>query len=192
MPRENDTRRTAARILDVAERLAQTRGFNGFSYADIAPELGISKAALHYHYPGKGALGQALIERYAARFFGALAAFDDEPAHSRLDRYVQLYVGVLSEGRMCLCGMLAAEYATLPEPVRDAVVRFFARNEQWLESVLAQGRREGTVRADGSLREAAQLIISCLEGAMLIARTSGGVRQFEAAAANVLRAVSAI
>src|SRR5207302_10075529 len=67
---------TATQILDVAERLVQERGFNGFSYADVARELGISKAALHYHYPGKAELGEALIERYAARFTDALVAVD--------------------------------------------------------------------------------------------------------------------
>src|SRR2546429_2510720 len=67
---------TATRILDVAERLAQVRGFNGFSYADIAAELGITKAALHYHFAGKADLGEALIGRYAARFGEALAGID--------------------------------------------------------------------------------------------------------------------
>jgi AcrR family transcriptional regulator len=33
---------TAARILDSAERLVQSRGFNGFSYADVAAELGVT------------------------------------------------------------------------------------------------------------------------------------------------------
>ena len=44
---------TATQILDVAERLVQVRGFNGFSYADVATELTINKAALHYHFPVK-------------------------------------------------------------------------------------------------------------------------------------------
>ena len=44
---------TATQILDVAERLVQVRGFNGFSYADVAAELNITKAALHYHFAGK-------------------------------------------------------------------------------------------------------------------------------------------
>src|SRR5215470_9366346 len=67
---------TTGRILDVAERLAQVRGFNGFSYADIAAEVGITKAALHYHFATKADLGEALIGRYAARFGEALAAID--------------------------------------------------------------------------------------------------------------------
>ena len=71
---------TAARILDVAEVLVQTRGFNGFSYADIAAEMNITKAALHYHFAGKAELGEALISRYAARFADALAAVDSAGA----------------------------------------------------------------------------------------------------------------
>jgi TetR/AcrR family transcriptional repressor of nem operon len=55
---------TRGRILDTAERLVQTRGFNGFSYADVATELGVTKASLHYHFPGKAELGEALVARY--------------------------------------------------------------------------------------------------------------------------------
>ena len=52
---------TASRVLDVAERLVQVRGFNGFSYADIAAELHITKASLHYHFATKADLGEALV-----------------------------------------------------------------------------------------------------------------------------------
>src|SRR5436309_1957726 len=114
----------AEEILDVAERLVQTRGFNAFSYADIAAELGISKPALHYHYPTKEALGDALIARYSARFFQALDAIDaaEQTSAARLHAYVALYRAVLSANRMCLCGMLAAEYPTLPAGMRAAVL----------------------------------------------------------------------
>ncbi len=63
---------TATRILDVAERLMQTRGFNGFSYADIAAEVRITKASLHYHFATKAELGRTLIERYSGAFQSAL------------------------------------------------------------------------------------------------------------------------
>ena len=63
---------TATQILDVAEYLAQSRGFNGFSYADVAAELQLTKAALHYHFAGKAELGEALSGRYSDRFAAAL------------------------------------------------------------------------------------------------------------------------
>src|SRR3954467_368037 len=92
---------TVNRILDTAELLVQTRGFNDFSYADIALELGITKAALHYHFRSKAVLGDALIARYSARFFAALDAVEttETDAGRRLARYVGLYRAVLASGR---------------------------------------------------------------------------------------------
>jgi TetR/AcrR family transcriptional repressor of nem operon len=179
---------TPSRILDVAEQLVQTRGFNGFSYADVAAELKITKASLHYHFRSKAELGEALVERYAARFAEALAAIDarDEGAPAKLEAYAQIYAGVLREGRMCLCGMLAADYETLPQPMREAVIRFFDESESWLTRVLEQGEEEGTLRFSGSTSEAAQAIVSGLEGALLVARPYRDVGRFEAAARRLL------
>jgi TetR/AcrR family transcriptional repressor of nem operon len=179
---------TASRILDVAERLVQSRGFNGFSYADVASELKISKASLHYHFAGKAELGEALIGRYAARFADALEEIDrrgsDAPA--KLDAYAGIYADVLRDRRMCLCGMLAADYDTLSKPMRAAVIDFFDENERWLTSVLERGEKEGTLRLGGSPSEAAQAIVSGLEGALLIARPYGDVARFQAAATRLL------
>src|SRR6202167_1296118 len=117
----------ATAILDVAERLAQTRGYNGFSYADVAAQLGVTKASLHYHFASKAELGRALIERYRGLFGAALNAIDQQTGDSRekLRQYVELYNSVMSNERMCLCGMLAAEYATLPEPMQEGLKLFF-------------------------------------------------------------------
>ena len=106
---------TANRMLDVAERLVQQRGFNAFSYADIAAELGVTKATLHYHFASKAALGSAVIDRYALRFFDALAAIDARGGspEERLAGFVEVYADVLRDQRMCLCGMLAADQLTL-------------------------------------------------------------------------------
>jgi TetR/AcrR family transcriptional repressor of nem operon len=184
----SDANDTATRILDIGERLVQVRGFNGFSYADVAAELDMTTAALHYHFPGKAELGRALIERYTERFAAALADIDaripDAPA--KLDAYAGLYADVLRDRRMCLCGMLAAEYQTLPDPMRDAVIAFIDANEAWVETVLADGRRAGTIALAGPASDAARLIVSGLEGAMLVARPYGEVARFDTAAEGLL------
>ena len=181
----------AERILDTAEQLVQTRGFNGFSYADVAGRLGVTKASLHYHYAGKAQLGEALISRYTTRFSDALtgieAAHPDAPA--RLGAYARLYFEVLAGDRMCLCGMLAAEYDTLAREMQDAVVTFFDLNEAWLANVLEQGRGAGTIRLDGSTRDAARVIVGGLEGAMLVTRPYRDPQRFQAAAESILSAV---
>ena len=183
---------TPSRILDSAERLVQIRGFNGFSYADVASELDITKASLHYHFPGKAELGEALVERYAARFADALSAIDKRggKAPAKLEAYANIYADVLRDRRMCLCGMLAAEYDTLPEPMRQAIIGFFDDSEVWLTSVLEQGQEEGTLHLNGSASDEAQAIVSGLEGALLVARPYGDVARFQAAATRLLTSLT--
>jgi TetR/AcrR family transcriptional regulator, transcriptional repressor for nem operon len=178
----------ARAILDAAEGLAQTRGYNGFSYADVASQLGVTKASLHYHFPSKAELGRALIERYRRTFAEALAAIDresEEPC-KKLERYVALYDAVLRNDRMCLCGMLAAEYATLPEPMQVELHLFFDANERWLTGVLEVGAQSGRFEFQERANERARVLLGALEGAMLIARSYGDARRFRVAAESLL------
>ena len=141
------------KILDVAERLVQTRGFNRFSYADIAREVGVTKPALHYHFPSKTDLGVAIIGRYHERFTSALAG---------------------------LCGMLAAESETLPEAMRSAIVRFFDDNVAWLTNTLLAGKQARVLRFYAPAAQEAATLLSSLEGAMLIARLRHDPDSFDA------------
>jgi len=153
----------------------------------------MTKAALHYHFPGKAELGRALIERYTERFLAALADIDERIAEApaKLDAYADLYAGVLRGQRMCLCGMLAAEYQTLPDPMRPAVIAFIDANEAWVEKVLSEGQRAGTIAVSGRPADAARLIVSGLEGAMLVARPYGDIARFDTAAAGLLASFGA-
>jgi TetR/AcrR family transcriptional repressor of nem operon len=176
------------RILDIAEQLAQTRGFNAFSYADIAAHLTVTKASLHYHFPSKAELGSALIARYHGNFVAALKAIDEQ-AHSareKLDRYAGLYETVLRNDRMCLCGLLAAEYATLPTAMQQELLLFFDTNESWLSRVLAEGRRNGEFGFRGAAKQRAQSLLSALEGALLVARAFRDYRRFRSSAKLLL------
>ena len=183
---------TAQRILDVAERLVQTQGFNGFSYADISAELGITKASLHYHFATKAALGSALITRYCAEFRHALQGIDVSAADARekLRRYAGLYAEVLRQHRMCLCGMLAADYTTLPALMRSGVKEFFDLNESWLAQIFEEGRKQGVLRFRGPPLDFARLLLGSLEGAMLVARSYGDPERFTSAAQRLLAEVS--
>ena len=179
---------TVTRILDVAEKLVEVRGFNGFSYADVSRELTITNAALHYHFANKADLGEALVVRYTSRFDGALAAVNARTtdAPTRLRAYADLYLDVLKGKRMCLCGMMAAELETLPEPMQAAVKEFFNHNQTWLSRVLKEGKATGTLRFQGTPSQTARTIIGTLEGAMLLARLYGDVAGFRSATTHLL------
>ena len=181
-------RDTSTRILEVAEELVQIRGYNGFSYADISERLEVTRASVHYHFPSKAALGQALIARYSVAFLAELdrIAGSKTTAVSKLAAYIDVYAGVQVSGRMCLCGMLAAELPTLPDPMQLAVQSFFTSNQRWVADVLAQGETDGTLRSAGPFEDNAAVIISTLEGAMLISRPDHSADRFTHVAAQLL------
>lgn len=184
---------TSQRILDIAERLLQTRGYNAFSYADVAQALHVTKASLHYHFPTKAELGKRLIERYERSFLQALAEIDrvSKDARDRLRRYVDIYMDVLRNDRMCLCGMLAAEYATLPKPMKAELKHFFDENERWLVAVLEDGQASGKLRFTGAAGEVARLLVGSLEGAMMLARSYEDVARFTSVAERLLAGLGA-
>lgn len=178
----------ATAILDVAEILVQTRGYNGFSYADVAAQLGVTKASLHYHFPTKAELGRTLIERYRTVFGQALESIDLQMSQpqEKVRAYVGLYRSVLNNERMCLCGMLAAEIATLPIPMQEGLTLFWDENERWLTAVLEDGLRTKAFILRETANERARLVIAALEGAMLLARSYVSPGRFQAIAASVL------
>jgi TetR/AcrR family transcriptional repressor of nem operon len=165
-------------ILDTAQAMAQSRGFNGFSFRDLAAAVGIKPASIHYYFPTKGELGAALASRYTGRLVEILG----DPSDGRLDALMARYIAVFratlqDDGRMCLCGLMAAELDALPEAMQTEVARFVEANVSWVAAVL----RAGTGLADGvEVRARARAIFAALEGAMLVARGSRDVAAFDA------------
>ncbi len=175
--------KTQSSILDIAQEFSQTRGFNAFSYRDIADRIGIRAASIHHHFRTKADLGAAMTSRYREEFMREVERIEREFSDplTRLREYAELFRGTLEAGRMCLCGTLAVEYETLPPPMQQEVRAFFTQNESWLQEVFAQLRAAGSLGGDRSPEDLATSYLSMLEGAMLSARTFGQSRRFKVA-----------
>jgi TetR/AcrR family transcriptional repressor of nem operon len=187
-----DTRRE---LLDLAETLVRTRGYNGFSYRDLAEQIGIKTASIHYHFPTKGDLGEALIENEREVFARNLAQLDaaEKDPRRRLERFIQLFQATTigCHNRMCLGAMLAVEQETLPDAVGQAVLRLFADNEAWLAKLLEEGRKKRQFGFKGSADTAARCLFSSLEGALLMARAFGDIRRYEASTRWIMETLTA-
>ena len=182
----NETREA---VLDVARELLQTRGLNAFSFRDVAALVRIKTASVHYHFPTKGDLCRALIAKQREDVEAALDRIDAEEDDPRrkLARYVSVFRATLEEGnRMCLCGMLAADFTTLEPAIVEDLRRSFEDHESWLKGVLAEGKKSGVLHFSGSPKDEARLLLSSLEGAMLIARTFEDLGRFETSALGLL------
>lgn len=168
-------------ILASAQRLVQQRGFNGFSYADIASEVGIRKASLHHHFPTKSDLGLALIDGYTEQLESGLLQISNTipQADGRLKAYAGIYRASLEAGRMCLGGMLASDAPTLDPGMLPALKRFFSRNVEWLTEVLAAGQAQQLFVLTGTPADHARMLLSALQGALLISRSTGDHEAFE-------------
>lgn len=173
---------TASQILDVAQALCQQRGFNGFSYRDIAEKLGIKSASIHYHYPAKADLGEALVIRYRGDFAAALARIRAAGGDAR--KQLHLFTKALGalahdEKKLCLCAMLVADSDTLSPAMRKEVMGFFEDTERWIEECLTTGRRKGVLSFDGSPKIIAQSFVAALQGMLISARAFDDAGRFE-------------
>ncbi len=178
------TNDTKTAILDSAQDLIQRLGANAMSYDDISKAVGIRKASIHYHFPSKENLIEALLERYNETFLkivdGLFAGKDSED--KKLLKYMGLFEGTLREGdhdKACLCGMLGAELSSFGSVTAERIRYFYNENEKRLANLLDNGKKKGVFKFKGSSKKLAPVIFSFLEGALLTARAEGGVKKFQ-------------
>lgn len=159
-------------ILDHAITLMMLRGYNGFSYRDLSELVGVKTSSIHYYFPSKDDLVLEAVSEYSKSVMAAIQGIDATlPADAKLGKYTKLFGRTLGDGdQICLCGMLAADIASLPENVRQAVQAFFKANESWLAKVLAQGAKERTLKFNGKPENAARAIYAAFQGSVLASR----------------------
>ena len=173
---------SATKILDIAERRMRQAGYNGVSYRDIAAEMGIKSASIHYHFPKKVDLGTALVQRYTNNFAARLkeTTTDVSDPVKMIAAFVDIYRYALEEQRLvCLCAVLGAEAPGLPSSVVVEVKTFFQTNISWLTR---QYKDAGHRKPE----ERAMIALAQLEGAMIISSVNEDLGVFNAASQAVL------
>jgi TetR/AcrR family transcriptional repressor of nem operon len=163
-------------ILNMAEDLLQVKGFNGFSYATIASELGVKNAAIHYHFPTKEELGRAVIKRYRDRFQLWInnPRVKDLSPENKMEWFFGIYTdGRVDEGKVCLVGSMEVEFNTIPEGLQAEVEALHRELLAWLQAALEEGRQTGVFHFNGESASKAALILSSLQGGLQMARALG-------------------
>jgi TetR/AcrR family transcriptional regulator, transcriptional repressor for nem operon len=160
-------------ILSAAERHIQLGGFGGFSFREIAADVGVKSSSVHYYFRTKDDLAAAVIRRwaeYTSNFVDAELEKDPDPVRAWASAF---RVSTVSETRMCPCTVLGAASQDLPQQVAKEVKSFFEMCEAKL---LATGL---------SLTEAAELL-STLAGAQVIANALGDTAMYDRATSDLL------
>jgi len=163
---------TREQIVQHAQRLIQERGYNGFSYRDLAALIGIKTSSIHYYFPQKEDLLLAVVQQYQSRWNEAMQSIDPTlRADAKLRAYVDVHRRAFcGTERICLGAALAAELGSVPSCAQQALQDFYAANETWLTRLLEQGAREGSLRVPGDLRASARALYAALQGSLVSAR----------------------
>jgi len=160
--------------MDAAERRMRLGGFNGFSFREIAVDVGVKSSSVHYHFPTKEDLAAAVIHRYTDE----VAEIIERELESKRDPvkvWTKAFRGTLhSEERMCPCAVLGAGSLDLPIVVAAEVKRFF---QMCLDKMVAEGLS----------RERASEVLSTITGAMVLANALSDLRAYDRATCEILR-----
>jgi len=165
---------TRQRILDSAQRLTQTRSFHGFSFQDIADEVGVRKASLYHHFDSKDDVAVAMLKRAADWVRAELKKTEGLEPKERLEAYFDIFHQIYGKGeRMCPGGSFAAVFDAVSSPVQTAVHRFAKMHVDWLEDVVRDGVEQGQFTVgDQRPRDVAAQIAAAVQGALLVGRLS--------------------
>jgi TetR/AcrR family transcriptional repressor of nem operon len=182
---------TQQKLIDSARFLIQTRGYNGFSYADVAEQVQIRKASIHHHFPTKADLARAVVDESRDLIVAqtrTLAGGVFDPAE-QLRMYTGYWEKCIADASapFCIAGMLATELPTLPDDLADHVREHFRQLSNWLETVLTKGAQIGVFELHGTARLEAESFMSMVYGAMLSARAFSDPKVFTEVVENGLR-----
>lgn len=184
---------TKTALLDSAEQAVRERGYDGFSYADLAAAVGIRKASVHHHFPAKADLAEALIDRYSRAAFARLEEIDAQHASAgaRLAALVAFYRHATAGGtKLCLCVAFCTGRDSLSPQVLASLDAFRVRVAAWLSDVFALGKTDGSIAGVSDPIAEAQACLAQLEGAQLVARAARDCARFDAAVARLLERIS--
>lgn len=176
--RKPDPNNARESILEAARLAAQSRGYAGLNFRELAETVGVKHTSLYYHFATKGDLGAAVAKRYWEDTAAGLDAMLTEAGDSRaaLRNYPSIFRKSLeNENRLCLVSFMSAEYDELPEEVKTEVQAFADVNVAWLTKVLVS---MGLTREASEQR--AKSIYAAIAGAQLLARSRSDIAMFDA------------
>jgi TetR/AcrR family transcriptional repressor of nem operon len=157
--------------------------------------VGIRKASIHHHFPGKADLVRILVSRYRQNVKTGLADLEQkvtDPAEL-LRTYAGYWAKCIedSSNPFCVCALLAAELPTLPPEVAVEVRAYFRFLSAWMTSLLECGVKEQVFTITSSPQVEAEALMATVHGAMLSARAYGDPEIFGVIMTPALQRLSA-
>lgn len=162
---------TREQIVDEAEKLILSRGYNGFSYTDISGRLHIKNAAIHYYFPSKGDLGTAVIVKIFEEFRKHAHAYKNKTPTCKLQSLIEIYELNNSKKIVCFMGAMGPFSTSLPDSMQEALKEAGNYLLDWLTSILKEGSEQREFSFTEKPEDKANLLISSLLSALILQKT---------------------
>lgn len=181
------------RLLEHTLDLIRKRGFNGFSYRDLAERVGVKTSSIHYYFPTKEDLALEAVNAYSERVARYLDGIDPAlPPLQQAERYLASWRRECGGQQVCLAGMLSTEALCLPPAVHQALQEFHRIHESWLTALLKRAREQNGGDAQPTIGSAAlaQVLFAALQNSLVSVRLFNQQERLEPAANLLLAAVA--
>ena len=178
-------RATRERIVRAAAELIAERGAVGTSLDDIRLATGASKSQLYHYFGDKHGLVAAVVDHQCAMVLGAQArALASVSSWDDLDSWADLMVALVEEQGArggCPIGTLAAALSDTDEGLRTSLSQAFRAWSDAICGALRRLRENGLLRADADLDALTTVVLSAIQGGLLLAKTSRDAGQLRIA-----------
>lgn len=164
---------TREHIIQTADALIRDKGYNAFSFVDVAREVGIKKPSIHYHFPRKTDLGVAVIQSHIEGLEQIRQDYLERTANDKLDRFFSIYTEIKHQNKVCIIGSLSTDFNTLEPEVQQKLKEFSDAFLFWVTGILKEGREDGTFQFTEPPRTRAVLIISSMMAIVKLSRLTG-------------------
>ncbi len=177
-------------LLEHASVLIRQRGYNGFSYRDLAELVGVKTSSIHYYFPAKDDLVLEVVRLYRERAQARLAAIDNGlPLAEQAWQYIAPLRNDIELNQICLAGMLSAEVLALPDTIRTLLQAHFQMNENWIAALLRRAETERGEPYPVPPQALAKVLYGAIQNGIITGRMSGSPDRLDAAADMLLGAV---
>jgi len=152
-------------ILDAAERLMRTCGYEEMSVQDIQDELGVSRGAIYHYFGSKDEILEAVLERMTDAVMAVVEPFADNPNLTPLAKLQQVFAIAgqwKAERKELMVALVQAWYSDHNLLVRERLGHVArARLTPLIADIVREGKAEGAFRV-GSPDHAAAILAAML------------------------------
>jgi AcrR family transcriptional regulator len=172
---------TREQIIETANNLLIERGFNGFSYKNIAELMCIKTSSIHYHFPTKTDLGIAIIQMHRDILEQVVNESDKKTPLEKMNRLFLYYKQLAAEKKVCIVGSLTSDINTLDGPLREELLKFAKEVTSWAALILDEGQSQQIFKHMDDNKLKAKLILTNLLALVQMSRIENSKHSFDSA-----------